>query len=49
VLDRHRERQIKRVSRGISKLPLPSPRKGRKSADAHKYYGRPFSYWAQFR
>lgn len=49
VLDRHRERQVRRVSRGISKLPLPTPRKGRKSADAHKYYGRPFSYWAQFR
>jgi hypothetical protein len=49
VLDRHRERQVKRVSRCISQLPVPSARKRRKSADAHKYYGRPFSYWAQFR
>ena len=49
VLDRHRERQVKRVSRAISKLQLPSPQKNRKTADAHKYYGRPFSYWAQFR
>jgi hypothetical protein len=49
VLDRHRERQVKRVSRALDKLKLPAPVKRRNATDAHKYYGRPFSYWAQFR
>lgn len=49
VLDRHRERQVQRVSRAVSKLQLATPRKRRKITDAHKYYGRPYSYWAQFR
>jgi len=48
-LDRHRERQLQRVKRYLKKLPLPQPRPPRKKTDAHKYYGKPFSYSAQFR
>jgi hypothetical protein len=48
-LDRHRERQIQRVKRYLQTVPLPSPRWVRKGTEAHKYYGKPFSYAAQFR
>jgi hypothetical protein len=48
VLDRHRERQIQRLRRHLKNFHLPQPRPARHKTDAHKYYGRPFSYWAQF-
>jgi len=50
ALDRHRERQIRRVKRRLSQLPQPPDpgRKRRKRGGAHRYYGHPFSYWAQF-
>jgi hypothetical protein len=48
ALDYHRERQIMRVARLLRTMKLPPPAKKRKSISAHKYYGRPFSYWAQF-
>jgi hypothetical protein len=47
-LDRHRERQVQRVKRYLQCLSLPRPRPARKKTDAHKYYGHPFSYSAQF-
>jgi hypothetical protein len=47
-LDRHRENQIRRVERRLDALSLPVP-KGTKISGVHRYYGFPFSYWAQFR
>jgi len=49
LLDRHRERQIKRVARFLQTVTLLPPKKRRKAVDSHSYYGRPFSYWLQFR
>jgi hypothetical protein len=48
ALDRHRERQIRRVVRQLESLNLPSS-PGKKKPPVHRYYGYPFSYWAQFR
>jgi hypothetical protein len=48
LLDRHRERQLQRVHRYLQNLSLPQARPGRKRTDARKYYGRPYSYFAQF-
>ena len=48
VLDRHRERQIQRIKRALSRMVLPAARPRKTATAAHKYYGRPFSYWAQF-
>jgi hypothetical protein len=47
-LDRHRERQIRRVIRRLQSRP---PQKSQKSDadDVLTYYGAPFSIWAQFR
>jgi len=47
ALDRHRERQIRRVARQLIGLPKrPNPLDH--GEDFHPYYGRPFSYWGQF-
>lgn len=46
-LDRHRERQIRRVDRALAALSLPKGEPMQKSK-AHPYYGFPFSYWGQF-
>jgi len=49
TLDCHRERQIMRVARLVRGMKLPAPSKNRKTTvDAHRYYGKPFSYCAQF-
>lgn len=49
VLDRHRERQIRRVGRFLRTVTLSQPQKRSKAVESHAYYGRPFSYWLQFR
>jgi hypothetical protein len=48
TLDYHRERQIMRVARLLRTMKLPMRARKRKTVEAHRYYGRPFSYWAQF-
>lgn len=50
ALDRHRERQIRRVVRRLRQLPPPQASQAAKSEarNVHRYYGFPFSYWAQF-
>jgi hypothetical protein len=49
TLDRHRERQIARVSRRLESLPAPSTGNAEvKTKDVLKFYGTPFSYWGQF-
>jgi hypothetical protein len=47
-LDRHRERQLKRVRRELATMRLPDPLPRRRKTKARKYYGRPYSYWRQF-
>lgn len=46
-LDRHRERQIRRVIRRL-KLRNDRPAKDSQAKDVLTYYGTPFSYWGQF-
>jgi hypothetical protein len=46
-LDRHRERQIRRVIRRL-KLRKDRPAKDSQPKDVLTYYGAPFSYWGQF-
>jgi hypothetical protein len=48
-LDRHRERQLQRTKRYLRKIHLSQTASSRKKTDVHKYYGRPYSYVAQFR
>jgi hypothetical protein len=49
-LDRYRERQVAILKARMKSLPLPE--KPTTDVDGHRvlpYYGRPFSYWGQFR
>jgi len=49
-LDRYREQQIGRVKTRLNALPLPT--KSASPNEGHRvlpFYGRPFSYWGQFR
>jgi hypothetical protein len=46
-LDRHRERQLRRVARRLEQLNLPKAT-AKSEVDALPYYGYPFSYIAQF-
>ncbi len=49
-LDRHRERQLRRLGRALGMLFIAtSEGTGGKRARALPYYGRPFSYFARFR
>ena len=47
-LDRHRERQLRRVARRLEQLNLPKAT-AKSEVDALPYYGYPFSYIAQFK
>ncbi len=47
-LDRHRERQLQRAKRYLRLIPLPQTASSSKKTDVHKYYGRAYSYAAQF-
>jgi len=47
ALDRHRERQIARVKRCVSTLPVQAA-KGQSTVQVFEFYGHPFSYHAQF-
>jgi hypothetical protein len=47
-LDRHRERQLRRVARRLEELNLPKAT-AKSEVDALPYYGHPFSYIAQFK
>lgn len=50
ALDRHRERQYRRLWRKLFDAIPPQPReKDEKSVPVHRHYGRPFSYAGQFR
>ena len=50
ALDRHREQQIRRLERKLEGIQgIPTQSTGRKSAKVLRYYGHPFSYFAQFR
>jgi hypothetical protein len=46
-LDRYRESQVSRVSKQLATLPLAAS-DGKKIPGVNRYYGFPFSYWAQF-
>lgn len=46
-LDRHRERQLRRIARRLEQLNLPTAAP-KSDIDALPYYGYPFSYTAQF-
>jgi hypothetical protein len=47
MLDRHRNRQMARVTRRLKALSLPKG-DSRDELEVLRYYGMPFSYWGQF-
>jgi hypothetical protein len=49
ALDRHRERQIEQIRKRLGFLNLTPSKEKNTRPPVHKYYGYPFSYWAQFR
>jgi Reverse transcriptase (RNA-dependent DNA polymerase) len=49
TLDRHRERQIRRIVKRLRLRPEVRNSAREPVKGVHKYYGAPFSYWGQFR
>lgn len=49
ALDRHRERQVSRISRRLLDLNISIPPRPQDDPNALEHYGCPFSYWGQFR
>jgi hypothetical protein len=49
ALDRQRERQINRISRRLEELDIHPPPSNNESPKVLERYGRPFSYWGQFK
>ena len=47
-LDRHRERNIRRLKRRAGKVPAPKMKSHGRKVRVPKFFGRPFSYLAQF-
>ena len=49
-LDRHRDRQLRRIRRCLSHLETPGgiPKVAGREKKKHRYYGNPFSYHGQF-
>lgn len=48
ALDRHRERQVKRIERRLSQMPKKTVAARASEVEVMEYYGYPFSYFGQF-
>ncbi|MEK7993123.1 MAG: reverse transcriptase domain-containing protein [Planctomycetota bacterium] len=49
ALDRHRERQVRRVMRRLQSLPPPATQTRSEAIEVLAFYGYPFSYYGQFK